>query len=58
MSDTTNTTGYRVIDPAGGTHEYRQAYGISVDRLDLYLNDENNKTIAIFHRWEHVERIV
>lgn len=52
-----SATGYRVIDPEGGSHEYPNAHGVSVDRLDLYVTGENNATLAIFHRWEHVERI-
>jgi hypothetical protein len=57
MNNEQTTTGFRVIDPEGGTHEYPDAISASVDRCDLYLNDGNNKTIAVFHRWEHVERI-
>lgn len=50
------TSGFRVIDPEGGTHNYPNATAVHVDRCDLYLLDENNKSIAIFHRWEHVKR--
>lgn len=50
-------SGYRVIDSEGDVSEFPNAASVSVDRLDLYLHDEDKKTIAIFHRWSQVERI-
>lgn len=49
--------GFRVIDAEGGTHEYPNARAVDVDRGDLYLLDDNNKAIVVFHRWDHAGRI-
>lgn len=56
-NDQNTTAGFRVIDAEGGTHEYPNAYDAFANRGDLILTDEKSVTIAIFHRWESVERI-
>lgn len=57
MNSNDTNTGFRVIDPEGGTHDYPAARAVNVDRGDLYLFDENNNTVAVFRRWEQVEQI-